>query len=79
MVDMRPVLLILCGRPRNACGRIPNHLSLLSRAADKWLVHGNQPERGRKNEDLTDEEKEIINRVIARAEKMEELEQERIG
>uniref|UniRef100_A0A670J060 Rabphilin-3A n=1 Tax=Podarcis muralis TaxID=64176 RepID=A0A670J060_PODMU len=33
----------------------------------------------RKNEELTDEEKEIINRVIARAEKMEELEQERIG
>ena len=30
-------------------------------------------------EELTDEEKEIINRVIARAEKMEEMEQERIG
>ncbi|XP_035247958.1 rabphilin-3A-like isoform X1 [Anguilla anguilla] len=30
-------------------------------------------------EDLTDEEKEIINSVIARAEKMEAMEQERIG
>ncbi|KAJ8338636.1 hypothetical protein SKAU_G00354220 [Synaphobranchus kaupii] len=30
-------------------------------------------------EDLTDEEKEIINSVIARAEKMETMEQERIG
>lgn len=29
--------------------------------------------------DLTDEEKEIINSVIARAEKMEAMEQERIG
>ncbi|XP_008115543.1 rabphilin-3A [Anolis carolinensis] len=44
-----------------------------------WSARGNQPEHGRKNEDLTDEEKEIINRVIARAEKMEEMEQERIG
>uniref|UniRef100_A0A670IXV3 Rabphilin-3A n=1 Tax=Podarcis muralis TaxID=64176 RepID=A0A670IXV3_PODMU len=44
-----------------------------------WSAHGTQPDRGRKNEELTDEEKEIINRVIARAEKMEELEQERIG
>lgn len=38
-----------------------------------------QPDRQRKGEELTDEEKEIINRVIARAEKMEEMEQERIG
>ncbi|XP_058388257.1 rabphilin-3A [Diceros bicornis minor] len=38
-----------------------------------------QPDRQRKQEELTDEEKEIINRVIARAEKMEELERERIG
>ncbi|XP_061458595.1 rabphilin-3A [Rhineura floridana] len=44
-----------------------------------WSAHGNQPERARKNEELTDEEKEIINHVIARAEKMEEMEQERIG
>lgn len=29
--------------------------------------------------ELTDEEKEIINNVIARAEKMEAMEQERIG
>ncbi|XP_067163006.1 rabphilin-3A [Apteryx mantelli] len=44
-----------------------------------WAVRGAQPDRQRKNEELTDEEKEIINRVIARAEKMEEMEQERIG
>ncbi|XP_059975635.1 rabphilin-3A isoform X2 [Mesoplodon densirostris] len=45
-----------------------------------WSVHpSGQPDRQRKQEELTDEEKEIINRVIARAEKMEELEQERIG
>lgn len=45
-----------------------------------WSVHPpNQGERQRKHEDLTDEEKEIINRVIARASKMEEMEQERIG
>ncbi|XP_033015183.1 rabphilin-3A isoform X1 [Lacerta agilis] len=48
-------------------------------APGSWSAHGTQPDRGRKNEELTDEEKEIINRVIARAEKMEELEQERIG
>ncbi|XP_019497120.1 PREDICTED: rabphilin-3A [Hipposideros armiger] len=45
-----------------------------------WSVRaGGQPDRQRKQEELTDEEKEIINRVIARAEKMEEMEQERIG
>jgi hypothetical protein len=45
-----------------------------------WSVHPSaQPDRQRKQEELTDEEKEIINRVIARAEKMEEMEQERIG
>lgn len=44
-----------------------------------WAARGGQPERPRKGEELTDEEKEIINRVIARAEKMEEMEQERIG
>uniref|UniRef100_A0A803TWQ6 Rabphilin-3A n=1 Tax=Anolis carolinensis TaxID=28377 RepID=A0A803TWQ6_ANOCA len=51
----------------------------LQRSPGGWSARGNQPEHGRKNEDLTDEEKEIINRVIARAEKMEEMEQERIG
>ncbi|XP_008845722.1 rabphilin-3A isoform X3 [Nannospalax galili] len=46
----------------------------------EWSVHpGAQADRQRKQEELTDEEKEIINRVIARAEKMEEMEQERIG
>ncbi|XP_009995115.1 PREDICTED: rabphilin-3A [Chaetura pelagica] len=44
-----------------------------------WAARGSQPERQRKSVELTDEEKEIINRVIARAEKMEEMEQERIG
>uniref|UniRef100_A0A8C4YQV1 Rabphilin 3A-like protein n=1 Tax=Gopherus evgoodei TaxID=1825980 RepID=A0A8C4YQV1_9SAUR len=54
-------------------------LCVLSRLPAGWLLRGNQPERQQKNEELTDEEKEIINRVIARAEKMEEMEQERIG
>ena len=40
-----------------------------------WTV---QPGPG-SGQDLTDEEKEIINSVIARAEKMEAMEQERIG
>lgn len=53
-------------------------MALQSRAPDGHLAHGKQPERGRKGEELTNEEKEIINRVIARAEKMEEMEQERI-
>ncbi|PNJ82632.1 RPH3A isoform 23, partial [Pongo abelii] len=45
-----------------------------------WSIDpSGQPDRQRKQEELTDEEKEIINRVIARAEKMEEMEQERIG
>ncbi|XP_038618759.1 rabphilin-3A isoform X1 [Tachyglossus aculeatus] len=63
----------------------PNDRSMALRANEKeqlpaeWSVHPNQPARQRKNEELTDEEKEIINRVIARAEKMEEMEQERIG
>ncbi|KAJ6656711.1 hypothetical protein lerEdw1_003598 [Lerista edwardsae] len=54
-------------------------MALRAGAPGAWSPHGGQPERGRKNEELTDEEKEIINRVIARAEKMEEMEQERIG
>ncbi|XP_065273858.1 rabphilin-3A [Emys orbicularis] len=54
-------------------------MSLRAKLPAGWSVRGNQPERQRKNEELTDEEKEIINRVIARAEKMEEMEQERIG
>ncbi|XP_063171534.1 rabphilin-3A [Candoia aspera] len=53
-------------------------MALQSRAPDSHSAHGKQPEHGRKGEELTDEEKEIINRVIARAEKMEEMEQERI-
>ncbi|XP_067395595.1 rabphilin-3A isoform X2 [Emydura macquarii macquarii] len=54
-------------------------MSLRAKLPAGWSVRGTQPERPRKNEELTDEEKEIINRVIARAEKMEEMEQERIG
>ncbi|XP_013909608.1 PREDICTED: rabphilin-3A [Thamnophis sirtalis] len=53
-------------------------MALPSRAPEGHSAHGKQPERGRKGEELTDEEKEIINRVIARAEKMEEMEQDRI-
>ncbi|XP_055002603.1 rabphilin-3A [Sorex araneus] len=45
-----------------------------------WTAHpSGQPAGQRTQEELTDEEKEIINSVIARAEKMEAMEQERIG
>ncbi|KAM4808127.1 rabphilin-3A [Rhinophrynus dorsalis] len=55
-------------------------MALRSKLDAGWSVHpANQGDRHRKHEDLTDEEKEIINRVIARAAKMEEMEQERIG
>ncbi|XP_054952163.1 rabphilin-3A isoform X2 [Pan paniscus] len=58
----------------------PSDRPLQSKLQAGWSVHpGGQPDRQRKQEELTDEEKEIINRVIARAEKMEEMEQERIG
>ncbi|XP_030074633.1 rabphilin-3A [Microcaecilia unicolor] len=55
-------------------------MALRAKLGSGWSMHsGNPAERQRKHEELTDEEKEIINRVIARAEKMEEMEQERIG
>ncbi|XP_072921915.1 rabphilin-3A-like isoform X2 [Hemitrygon akajei] len=54
-------------------------LTLRAKLGAGWSVHTNKTEQQRKNEELTEEEKEIINRVIARAEKMEEMEQERIG
>ncbi|NWS41173.1 RP3A protein, partial [Probosciger aterrimus] len=54
-------------------------MSLRARVPAGWTARGGQPDRQRKSVELTDEEKEIINRVIARAEKMEEMEQERIG
>ncbi|KFO75841.1 Rabphilin-3A [Cuculus canorus] len=54
-------------------------MSLRARLPAGWAARGGQPDRQRKGDELTDEEKEIINRVIARAEKMEEMEQERIG
>lgn len=63
----------------------PNDRQMGLRSNDKgqldagWSVHPTYPGDQRKHEDLTDEEKEIINRVIARAAKMEEMEQERIG
>lgn len=50
-----------------------NHYYLADRGT--WTM---QPGPG-PGPDLTDEEKEIINSVIARAEKMEAMEQERIG
>ncbi|KAM6166958.1 LOW QUALITY PROTEIN: rabphilin-3A [Erethizon dorsatum] len=58
----------------------PSDRPLQSRLQASWSVHpSSQTDRQKKQEELTDEEKEIINRVIARAEKMEEMEQERIG
>ncbi|XP_044223662.1 rabphilin-3A-like isoform X2 [Thunnus albacares] len=64
--------------------------TVMSSSSDRWVsndrqrtmhARGNwtmQPGPG-SGPDLTDEEKEIINSVIARAEKMEAMEQERIG
>ncbi|XP_063346431.1 rabphilin-3A-like isoform X2 [Pelmatolapia mariae] len=64
--------------------------TVMSSSSDRWVsndrqrnmhARGNwtmQPGPG-PGPDLTDEEKEIINSVIARAEKMEAMEQERIG
>uniref|UniRef100_A0A8C5HYC2 Rabphilin-3A-like n=1 Tax=Gouania willdenowi TaxID=441366 RepID=A0A8C5HYC2_GOUWI len=46
---------------------------------DKQRAMGNWTTQPGSGPDLTDEEKEIINGVIARAEKMEAMEQERIG
>ncbi|XP_051682526.1 rabphilin-3A isoform X3 [Oryctolagus cuniculus] len=58
----------------------PSDRPLPTKLQAGWSVHpSGQHDRQRKQEELTDEEKEIINRVIARAEKMEEMEQERIG
>ncbi|XP_032899629.1 rabphilin-3A-like isoform X2 [Amblyraja radiata] len=54
-------------------------LTLRAKLGAGWSVHTNKTEKQRKSEELTEEEKEIINRVIARAEKMEEMEQDRIG
>ncbi|CDQ89986.1 unnamed protein product [Oncorhynchus mykiss] len=59
---------------------VPNDRQMSMHANDKeqgnWT---NQARPGPDAPDLTDEEKEIINGVIARAEKMEAMEQERIG
>ncbi|XP_061527447.1 rabphilin-3A-like isoform X2 [Phycodurus eques] len=57
--------------------RAPNDGQRLMHARGDWTV---QPGPGPGSApDLTDEEKEMINGVIARAEKMEAMEQERIG
>ncbi|KAM9858976.1 rabphilin-3A-like [Aulostomus maculatus] len=68
--------------------------TVVSSSSDRWVsndrqrsVHASDKEQGNwtmqpgpgPGPDLTDEEKEIINSVIARAEKMEAMEQERIG
>uniref|UniRef100_A0A8C4ES39 Rabphilin-3A n=1 Tax=Dicentrarchus labrax TaxID=13489 RepID=A0A8C4ES39_DICLA len=56
--------------------------TVMSSSSDRWVSNDRQrsmhPGPG-PGPDLTDEEKEIINSVIARAEKMEAMEQERIG
>lgn len=68
--------------------------TVMSSSSDRWgsndrqrNMHAGEKEQGTwtmqqgsgPGPDLTDEEKEIINSVIARAEKMEAMEQERIG
>ncbi|XP_057687943.1 rabphilin-3A-like isoform X2 [Corythoichthys intestinalis] len=56
---------------------VPNDMQKTMHARGNWTM---QPGPGPGSApDLTDEEKEIINGVIARAEKMEAMEQERIG
>ncbi|XP_037113627.1 rabphilin-3A-like [Syngnathus acus] len=60
----------------------PNDRQRTMHASDKeqgnWTMQSGSQAPG-STPDLTDEEKEIINGVIARAEKMEAMEQERIG
>uniref|UniRef100_A0A8P4GKL9 Rabphilin-3A n=1 Tax=Dicentrarchus labrax TaxID=13489 RepID=A0A8P4GKL9_DICLA len=51
--------------------------TVMSSSSDRWV--SNDRQRKHFSYYLTDEEKEIINSVIARAEKMEAMEQERIG
>uniref|UniRef100_A0A674ESE0 Rabphilin-3A n=1 Tax=Salmo trutta TaxID=8032 RepID=A0A674ESE0_SALTR len=61
---------------------IPRHQLIFSSSFSCVVVRGNWTNQARPGPgapDLTDEEKEIINGVIARAEKMEAMEQERIG
>uniref|UniRef100_A0A3P8PF53 Rabphilin 3A homolog (mouse), b n=1 Tax=Astatotilapia calliptera TaxID=8154 RepID=A0A3P8PF53_ASTCA len=61
--------------------------TVMSSSSDRWVSNDRQRNMGNwtmqpgpgPGPDLTDEEKEIINSVIARAEKMEAMEQERIG
>uniref|UniRef100_A0A3P8YIW7 Rabphilin-3A n=1 Tax=Esox lucius TaxID=8010 RepID=A0A3P8YIW7_ESOLU len=62
--------------------------AVMGGSSDRWVPNDrqrnmgnwtNQAVPGPCGPDLTDEEKEIINGVIARAEKMEAMEQERIG
>ncbi|CAL8347203.1 unnamed protein product [Lota lota] len=64
--------------------------AVIGGSSDRWVSNGGQRSVHTKGNwttqpgpgatpDLTDEEKEIINNVIARAEKMEAMEQERIG
>uniref|UniRef100_A0A674CPV9 Rabphilin-3A n=1 Tax=Salmo trutta TaxID=8032 RepID=A0A674CPV9_SALTR len=62
--------------------------AVMGGSSDRWVPNDrqrsmgnwtNQVRPGPGAPDLTDEEKEIINGVIARAEKMEAMEQERIG
>ncbi|XP_040052015.2 rabphilin-3A isoform X1 [Gasterosteus aculeatus] len=66
--------------------------TVVSSSSDRWQSNDRTKHAGDKEQgnwtmqpgpgpapDLTDEEKEIINNVIARAEKMEAMEQERIG
>ncbi|XP_070689967.1 rabphilin-3A-like [Pempheris klunzingeri] len=54
--------------------------TVMSGTSDRWVSNDKQrSKRASDTPDLTDEEKEIINSVIARAEKMEAMEQERIG
>ncbi|XP_072565268.1 rabphilin-3A-like isoform X3 [Paramormyrops kingsleyae] len=80
----------LCHNPRRASMTD----AVMGTSSERWGPHGRQSRMPASDkdqadwtpqpnpppgDDLTDEEKEIINGVIARAEKMEAMEQERIG
>ncbi|XP_078729855.1 rabphilin-3A-like [Lampetra fluviatilis] len=55
------------------------HLALRAKLNTGWSVHTHRSEKQRRNETLSEEEREAIHKVIEKAEKMELLEQERIG
>uniref|UniRef100_A0A8C1RIR4 Rabphilin 3A homolog (mouse), b n=1 Tax=Cyprinus carpio TaxID=7962 RepID=A0A8C1RIR4_CYPCA len=76
------VLLLFFSAPdgNQSCPLSPRHFQSAVRASLTGCeMYGRQMESAAGIEELTDEEKEIINSVLARAKMMEAMEQERIG